>query len=139
VEKSWRSLALCGPLRAVTRDALERLVTTLGRVLFASPVRGWSRASHDCGRPRASRDYFSRPRMASGESDYVSRPRMASGESKLRLPTSWPRANWNCVFHRGCPRANRNCISHRGWPRASSDCIGRLASGELWAVALGEL
>jgi hypothetical protein len=48
----------------------------LGRIVTASPARGW---------PRASRDYVSRPRLAS-RAVTVSRPRLASGESRLCLP-----------------------------------------------------
>jgi hypothetical protein len=48
---------------------LGRVMTVggLGRAVTVSTARGWSRATHDCGSSRASRDRVSRSRLASGE------------------------------------------------------------------------
>jgi hypothetical protein len=103
--------------RSISRDALGRVRTT-------SLARDWSRASRDCGRSRASRDYVSRPRLVSGESELHLSFEVGLGRVGAMSPVlGWSRASQNCVSR---PRLVSGRIETksptRGWSRASHYC-----------------
>jgi hypothetical protein len=93
----------------------------LGRVVTAFPARG---------RPRASRDWISRPRLASDELWLRLPPKVGLGQVVTVSPTrgwlrrvvvaspvqGWPRASCDSSPTRGWPRTSHDYVSYPGWP-----------------------
>jgi hypothetical protein len=145
VEKSWRSLALSGPHRAVTRDVLRWVEDTLGWGLRSG--EDWARVRTEHGRvmfvslvrrcPLASRECVSRPRMALGELGLCLLSKFALSESKqhhlqrLASGKSW--------LHRASRGLERSVASGEtwhwvscglGWVMASGvSCLGKVTKG----------
>jgi hypothetical protein len=100
----------------------------LGRVVTASPTRGWPWASHDYLSPRGW------PQV---NRDCLSHPSFPSGESLLPFPPGLPRASCYCQY---CPglSSGESCLlvlpegGHgrvvaacptKAWPRVSRVCV----------------